>query len=79
MRDDGVALHFVDEKLHKAVAQEAGKGAYYVYLSQGGQVMEDRIEPELLPAAYMTGVMGRPRRIDKLLTLSVACSLTEAR
>jgi peptidase E len=49
--DDGVALHFVDEKLHKALSQEAGKGAYHVYLSKGGQVLEDRIEPELLTTA----------------------------
>jgi peptidase E len=49
--DDGVALHFVDEKLHKAVSQEAGKGAYHVYLSKGGQVLEDRIESELLTTA----------------------------
>ena len=46
--DDGVALHFVDEKPHKAVSQNAGKGAYHVYRSGGGQVVEDRIEPELL-------------------------------
>jgi hypothetical protein len=46
--DDEVALHFVDEKLHKAVSQEAGKGAYHVYLSESGQVIEDKIEPELL-------------------------------
>lgn len=48
--DDGVALHFVGEKLTKAISQEGGKGAYYVSLSQTGQVIEERIEPELLSA-----------------------------
>jgi len=48
--DNGVALHFVDEKLYKAISQEEGKGAYHVYLSKAGQVIEDGIEPELLTA-----------------------------
>jgi hypothetical protein len=46
--DDAVALHFVNEKLYKTISQEAGKGAYHVYLSESGQVIEDRIEPQLL-------------------------------
>jgi hypothetical protein len=49
--DDGVALHFVDEKLSKGISQEAGKGAYHVYRSTSGRVVEDRIEPELLTTA----------------------------
>ncbi len=49
--DDGVALHFVDEKLSKAISQAEGKGAYHVYRSQSGQVIEDRIEPERLTTA----------------------------
>ena len=49
--DDGVALHFVNEKLYKTISQEAGKGAYHVYLSESGQVIEDRIEPQLLSIA----------------------------
>lgn len=48
--DDGVALHFVNEHLSTAIAQEAGKGAYHVYLSASGRVIEDRIVPQLLTA-----------------------------
>lgn len=45
--DDGVALHFIGTKLHKAIADEEGKAAYRVYKS-GGRIIEERIEPELL-------------------------------
>lgn len=48
--DDGVALHFVGDKLAKVISQEAGKGAYYASRSQTGQVIEERIEPEFLSA-----------------------------
>jgi hypothetical protein len=46
--DDGVALHFVATSLHKVISQVSDKAAYHVYLSETGQVIEDRVEPELL-------------------------------
>jgi hypothetical protein len=46
--DDGVALHFVGTRLQKVISQEPGKAAYHVYRSETGQVIEKRIEPELL-------------------------------
>jgi hypothetical protein len=42
-----VALHYVDETLHKVVAETSGKYAYHVARTSTG-VEETRIEPELL-------------------------------
>jgi peptidase E len=45
--DDGVALHYIDEGLHKVIAQTSGKYAYHVARTSTG-VEETRIEPEVL-------------------------------
>jgi peptidase E len=46
--DDGVSLHFIDTKLHKAVTETPEKYAYHVYKNQSGQVEEEKIQPEQL-------------------------------
>jgi len=46
--DDGVSLHFIDTKLYKAIADTEGKSAYHVHRTEDGQVIEERLEPELL-------------------------------
>jgi peptidase E len=45
--DDQVALHYVDETLHKVIAETSGKYAYHVVRSNDG-AEETRIEPEIL-------------------------------
>jgi peptidase E len=45
--DDGVALHYVGETLHKVVAEASGKYAYHVARTSTG-VEETRLEPEIL-------------------------------
>jgi len=45
--DDGVALHYIDEALHKVIAETSGKYAYHVARTSTG-VDETRIEPEIL-------------------------------
>jgi peptidase E len=45
--DDQVALHYVDETLHKVIAETSGKYAYHVVRTSDG-VEETRIEPEVL-------------------------------
>jgi peptidase E len=45
--DDGVALHYVDEALHKVIAETSGKYAYHLARTTTG-VEETRIEPEVL-------------------------------
>lgn len=45
--DDQVALHYVDDALHKVLAQTADKYAYHVARRSDG-VEETRIEPEVL-------------------------------
>lgn len=45
--EDGVALHFVDERLAEAVAQRPGARAFAVSLA-GGDVTEDEIVPRYL-------------------------------
>jgi peptidase E len=45
--DDGVALHYLDEALHKVIAATSGKYAYHVARTSTG-VDETRIEPEIL-------------------------------
>ena len=45
--DDGVALHYIDETLHKVVAETSGKYAYHVARTSTG-VEETRLEPEIL-------------------------------
>lgn len=46
--DDGVNLHFINTKLHKAVADTQGKNAYWIYRNAAGDVAEEIIAPELL-------------------------------
>lgn len=45
--DDGVALHYVDETLHKVIAETSGKYAYHVVRSSEG-IEETRLEPNVL-------------------------------
>jgi hypothetical protein len=45
--DDGVALHYVDDTLHRVIAETSGKYAYHVARTSTG-AEETRIEPELL-------------------------------
>jgi peptidase E len=45
--DDLVALHYVDDTLHKVIAETSGKYAYHVARTSSG-VQETRIEPEVL-------------------------------
>jgi peptidase E len=45
--DDGVALHYVGEALHKVIAETSGKYAYHVARTSTG-VEETRLEPEIL-------------------------------
>ena len=42
--DDGVSLHFIDEKLHKAITDTPNKNAYHVYV-KNGKLVEDTIKP----------------------------------
>ncbi len=46
--DDGVGLLYRGERFAGAFSEVAGKGAYVVDLDDAGQVLEERIEPELL-------------------------------
>lgn len=45
--DDGVALHYVGETLHKVIADRPGKYAYHVAKTSDG-VVETRLDAELL-------------------------------
>ncbi|HEY7019700.1 MAG TPA: peptidase E [Ktedonobacterales bacterium] len=45
--DDQVALHYVDETLHKVITETSGKYAYHVVRTSDG-AEETRIEPEVL-------------------------------
>jgi len=45
--DDGVALHYIDENFHKAIADTSDKFAYHVTKTDSG-IQEIKIEPELL-------------------------------
>jgi peptidase E len=45
--DDQVALHYVEDTLHKVIAETSGKYAYHVARTSEG-VEETRIEPEVL-------------------------------
>jgi peptidase E len=46
--DDGVNIHFINDKFHKAISDRADVFAYHVYRNQNGSVSEDKIKPELL-------------------------------
>lgn len=48
--DDGVGLVYRGTELVEAVSEQKGKGAYIVR-KEGDQVIEDRLEPRLLPAS----------------------------
>ena len=45
--DDQVALHYLDETLHKVIAETSGKYAYHVVRTSAG-VAETRLEPDVL-------------------------------
>ena len=45
--DDGVALHYIGQTLHKVIAETSGKYAYHVVRTSTG-AEETRIEPEIL-------------------------------
>jgi peptidase E len=45
--DDLVALHYVDDTLHKVIAETSGRYAYHVARTSSG-VQETRIEPDVL-------------------------------
>lgn len=46
--DDGVCIHYVDDKFYEAVTDTEGKHAYRVYKDTNGNVTEEKIEPALL-------------------------------
>jgi peptidase E len=48
--DDGVAIHYRGTELHRVIADTPGKSAYRVFMSASGGVVEERLEPELLPS-----------------------------
>lgn len=48
--DDGVGLVYRGTELVEAVTEQKGKGAYIVR-KEGDQVIEDRLEPRVLPAS----------------------------
>jgi peptidase E len=46
--DDGVAIHYVGEQVHRVLADTPGRYAYHVSRAPSGGVLEERLEPELL-------------------------------
>jgi peptidase E len=46
--DDGVGIVYHGTEFAEAVSEVSGKGAYHVF-ADGGQAVEDRIEPRVLP------------------------------
>jgi peptidase E len=48
--DDGVGIVYHGTEFAEAVSEVSGKGAYRVF-ADGGQAVEDRIEPRVLPGA----------------------------
>jgi peptidase E len=48
--DDGVGIVYHGTEFAEAVSEVSGKGAYHVF-ADGGQAVEDRIEPRVLPGA----------------------------
>lgn len=46
--DDGVALHFIDGKLERAVSSRRGASAYYLYQDMDGKVQEEQTKPIFL-------------------------------
>jgi peptidase E len=48
--DDGVGIVYHGTEFAEAVSEVSGKGAYRVF-ADGGQSVEDRIEPRVLPGA----------------------------
>jgi peptidase E len=50
--EDGIGLHYIDEKLHEAVSIADGKTAWWVEPGADGTYIEKKIEPRpLLPFA----------------------------
>ena len=48
--DDGVAIHYSDGELERVISDRAGAAAYRVTPREGGGVLEERIEPQLVGA-----------------------------
>jgi peptidase E len=46
--DDGVAIHYVDTEVHRILADTPGRAAYRVSRGEGGELLEQRLEPDLL-------------------------------
>ena len=45
--DDSVALHYIDEQLHKVISSVEGKAAYRIY-REGDQLQEETLSPHYL-------------------------------
>ena len=43
--EEGVAIHFIDGKPYKIIADRPGKFAYHVYKAEDGSVVEEKLEP----------------------------------
>ncbi len=46
--DEGVSIHFIDSQPVKIISDAPGKAAYFVHNNEDNQLLEIRIEPELL-------------------------------
>jgi peptidase E len=46
--EEGVSIHFVNEKLYKVISDRPEKAAYYIYKDENGELVEERLEPEYL-------------------------------
>lgn len=46
--DDGVAIHYVGEEVHRVLADTPGRFAHRVSRGETGALVEERLEPELL-------------------------------
>ncbi len=46
--DEGVTTHFIGTKLHKVISDTEGKSAYYTYRGKGGELIEEKLVPEVI-------------------------------
>lgn len=67
--DDGVALHFVDGKLERAVSSRSDAGAYHLYRD-----MNLKVEEELIKPLYL----GEEENFQKFIDLPLFAELREA-
>lgn len=49
--DDGVGVHFIDDKLERVISSQPKANAYRCYLDASGKAKEDLIRPEFLGAS----------------------------